>query len=296
MNLRHLPDDKILSLTKALVNEERETTTAILHYLAEIGRRKLYAKVACSSLFDYCVRVLGYNEGEAIRRITASRLMTEQPHLEKKIESGALSLSAIVQAQAFFRREESTPEQKVEILKRLEGQTSRTTEKILASLARLPTIERERILARSENRFEVRLPISTALLEKLERLKALWKLNTLEKVIERMAEQTIPRVDPVEKAQRNAPIAQNVIFTKHLRSRYIPAPIRHSVWLRDQGRCTYSHEGKTCGSTYRLELDHIHPYAKGGEHSVENLRLRCFTHNQLHAREEFGEPTLPSKK
>ncbi|MGZ3696155.1 MAG: HNH endonuclease [Bdellovibrionota bacterium] len=287
MNLRHLPDEKILSLTKALVSEERETTTAILHYLAEIGRRKLYAKADCSSLFDFCVRVLGYSEQEAQRRISGSRVMKENPEIEKKIENGALSLSAIAQAQIFFRREESTPEQKTEILKRLEGQTIRTTEKILAGLARLPIIQRERVLARSENRFEVRLPISTELLEKLERLKSLWKLNTLEKVIEKMADQTIPRVDPTEKARRNAPIVQQVKITK--RTRHIPAPVRHAVWLRDQGRCTYSQEGRTCNSTYDLELHHIKSYAKGGEHTVENLQLRCFTHNQLHAREEFGD-------
>jgi hypothetical protein len=297
MNLRHLPDEKILSLVQALVTEERETTTAILHYLCEIGRRRLYAKVACSSLFDYCVRVLGYSEAEAQRRISAARLMEEQPQIEKKIESGALSLSSIALAQVFFRRESSSPNQKAEILHRLEGQTIRTTEKILAGLGRLPIIQRERVLARSENQFEVRLPISVDLLEKLERLKCLWKLNTIQKVLERMTEHTITRVDPTEKVQRNAPIAQQVKITKEAprMSRYIPARIRHAVWLRDQGSCTYSHENRICNSTYDLELHHLNPYAKGGAHSVENLQLRCFTHNQLHSREEFGEMAFAKK-
>ena len=38
----------------------------------------------------------------------------------------------------------------------------------------------------------------------------------------------------------------------------------------------------------RIEFDHIVPFALGGEHSVENLRLRCFAHSQWHSIEEFG--------
>ncbi len=57
---------------------------------------------------------------------------------------------------------------------------------------------------------------------------------------------------------------------------HIPASVKRAVWTRDQGRCQFPVEsGGICGSTYRLELDHIEPEARGGPATVENLRLAC---------------------
>ncbi|MDE0026540.1 MAG: HNH endonuclease [Spirochaetaceae bacterium] len=71
------------------------------------------------------------------------------------------------------------------------------------------------------------------------------------------------------------------------RSRYIPAAVKREVWRRDQGCCSYvdPHSGRRCGSRYRLEIDHIVPFALGGGAEPENLRLRCGAHHRLrHAR------------
>ena len=61
------------------------------------------------------------------------------------------------------------------------------------------------------------------------------------------------------------------------RSRYIPAPVRREVWLRDGGCCSYvdPHSGRRCGSRFLLELDHIVPFALGGSAEPGNLRLKC---------------------
>ena len=57
------------------------------------------------------------------------------------------------------------------------------------------------------------------------------------------------------------------------RPRYIPADVRREVWLRDEGRCQFRLEsGEICGSTHRLQFDHIHPFALGGESTVSNIR------------------------
>ena len=65
-------------------------------------------------------------------------------------------------------------------------------------------------------------------------------------------------------------------------SRYIPAKIRKQVWLRDEGRCTYScpQTKRQCHSQNFLQIDHIQPYALGGNHEIKNLRLLCANHNQ----------------
>jgi hypothetical protein len=69
----------------------------------------------------------------------------------------------------------------------------------------------------------------------------------------------------------------------------IPAAVRRSVWARDQGRCTWPLDGGgCCGSTHRLELDHIVPWAEWGPSTAENLRVVCGRHNAFAARRAFG--------
>jgi hypothetical protein len=69
----------------------------------------------------------------------------------------------------------------------------------------------------------------------------------------------------------------------------IPSAVKRAVWERDEGRCSWPLDGGgVCGSTHRLELDHIHPWARDGEPTVANLRVICKAHNTLAARREFG--------
>jgi hypothetical protein len=69
----------------------------------------------------------------------------------------------------------------------------------------------------------------------------------------------------------------------------IPAAVKRAVWARDGGRCTWPLDGGgCCGSTHRLELDHVIPWAKWGPSTAENLRLVCGRHNALAVRRHFG--------
>ena len=65
-------------------------------------------------------------------------------------------------------------------------------------------------------------------------------------------------------------------------SRYIPVAVKREVWRRDQGCCSYvdRHSGRRCGSRYRLEIDHIVPFALGGDAHPSNLRLCCEAHHR----------------
>jgi len=65
--------------------------------------------------------------------------------------------------------------------------------------------------------------------------------------------------------------------------------VKRAVWERDEGRCSWPLDsGGVCGSTHRLELDHIVPWARWGGETVANLRVVCDAHNALAARREFG--------
>ena len=74
------------------------------------------------------------------------------------------------------------------------------------------------------------------------------------------------------------------------RRRHYPAEVARAVFLRDGKQCSYvSPDGRRCNARRCLELDHVEPYAVGGQCTIENLRLRCRAHNQRYARQYFGK-------
>jgi len=81
------------------------------------------------------------------------------------------------------------------------------------------------------------------------------------------------------------------------RARHVPAQVRRAVWKRDRGQCTFVAEsGHRCATRRYLELDHIEPLARGGEATVENLRLRCRAHNQYAAERTYGAGFMDEKR
>jgi hypothetical protein len=81
-------------------------------------------------------------------------------------------------------------------------------------------------------------------------------------------------------------------------SRYIPRAVLRAVHQRDGGQCTFvSADGKRCSERSFLELHHHEqPYARGGEATVENLRLTCRAHNALYAERDYGRTFMRSKR
>jgi 5-methylcytosine-specific restriction endonuclease McrA len=77
------------------------------------------------------------------------------------------------------------------------------------------------------------------------------------------------------------------------RGRHVPAAIRRAVFARDAGRCTHTSDtGQRCRETAWLELHHAKAFARGGEHRLENLTLRCRAHNALAAEDDFGKDVV----
>lgn len=54
----------------------------------------------------------------------------------------------------------------------------------------------------------------------------------------------------------------------------IPDTVRLFVWQRDQGKCV------KCGSSEKLEFDHVIPIAKGGSNTERNIQLLCESCNR----------------
>jgi 5-methylcytosine-specific restriction endonuclease McrA len=81
------------------------------------------------------------------------------------------------------------------------------------------------------------------------------------------------------------------------RSRHIPAEVRRNVWQRDDARCTYlDSRGQRCREQSGLEFHHQHPHGRGGPPSFENIRLRCRSHNDLAAEQDFGRDFIRERR
>ncbi len=79
-------------------------------------------------------------------------------------------------------------------------------------------------------------------------------------------------------------------------SRYIPSSVRERVLERACYQCEFTGTGGVrCSARTGLEIDHIHPYAKGGGVGEENLRALCRAHNLFSAAREFGQEFMKGK-
>ena len=70
----------------------------------------------------------------------------------------------------------------------------------------------------------------------------------------------------------------------------ISQSVRRIVQERDQGKCQWhSEDGGTCGSTHRVQFDHIQDRGKGGLGTPDNVIQLCQAHNLLAAEIAWGE-------
>ena len=89
---------------------------------------------------------------------------------------------------------------------------------------------------------------------------------------------------------------RNKIKEPNCGSRRIPPAIRDQVYARDGGICSFiGANGKRCGSTWDLEIDHVIPFAQGGNNSLGNLRLLCRKHNLYQAERAYGEEFIKNR-
>jgi hypothetical protein len=102
----------------------------------------------------------------------------------------------------------------------------------------------------------------------------------------------LPRDEPAE--------AEVAVAAEHPaslpNSRYVPRKVLREVFARDGGQCAFvSPEGRRCCAREFLEVHHHEPFARGGEATVENLRLSCRAHNLFLAELDYGRGFMREK-
>jgi hypothetical protein len=204
----HVLNPELVSRTKRLAAEERRITAEVIEHLREISERMIHLE-SYRSLSEFCQKELGYSEDQAQARVSAMKVSRVVPEVIKKVESGKLSLTNLVSANAFFNREskEGKPlalEQKREILLELEGKSTRECQRMLGDLSpgALPW-DRERILSTSHT--QITFAADQKLMEDLEKIRGLWGNQghlSYSELLQKMAEVVLKKIDPMQRPNR----------------------------------------------------------------------------------------------
>jgi 5-methylcytosine-specific restriction endonuclease McrA len=298
--LQKISSSDLVQKTLGLVAQERKISTEILWHFRAIETRRIYAELGYSSMYEFATRHLGYSEGAAHRRISASRLLQELPQVSDALVSGELSVTTASLVQNFFRAEKKVGktyslEKKQEIVQSIQKCSRLEAERVLSSISPQALSKKESLRVLSPEESELKLCIPDRLLKKLERVKHL-KAHSLPdaswvELLEHLADQELKRIDPeLKSSQRVAPSPGEL----KLGRQPLSTARKLLIWKKAQSRCEFTDPktGKRCSSTYALQIDHIHPVVLGGTNDPQNLRLLCRTHNLFEAERKL-KPLIP---
>jgi hypothetical protein len=301
MQLTELSDEALVSSLAAVCLQSHWLTARMLVHLVEIEERRLDLRLACTSMYDFCVRRMGMSPGAAVRRIAAARMVKRFPALLARVEHGELHLSTLV-----LLRPHLTEANVDALVAAVVGKTQHEVEELLARLVPKPDVpsaiselpgagrSRGRIEPLSEARYKVELTASTELRDKLERARDLMAHRNpggdLAVVVERALDLLLAQLEKERLGKKftHRPPPREPQGTAK-KAGAITRAVRRQVFERDGEQCTFFHEGERCPSRALLELDHVTSRALGGSDEGSNLRVRCRMHNRLHAEQVFGK-------
>jgi hypothetical protein len=310
-----------------LLHRERGAMTDFLLALAEFDRSRLWVQLGHANLFDFLHRELGLSRGAAHYRKVAAHLVQRYPEMVEPLRAGKLCItvvlelarvitpenSAIVLPQFFHRSKQEAKAIAVaicpaaviprrEVVTGLPQVSSPRSGRVQpVELAASESVHRAagpgttpatpmQLEPLTPDLRRLHMTVSKQFIDKLEAARKgqghAQPGASAEKVIEAALDlflaQQAKRRGEVKKPQQNPRPSKN--------PGHVPAAVRREVWSRDEGKCTWPLDsGGICGSTLRLEIDHVVPRGRGGASTVDGCRLLCAAHNQLAARQVYGD-------
>jgi len=320
--LNELTDEALVAQLEAIHLEEHRLLARLLLHLIEVEERRLHLRVACSSLFDFCLRRLGMSGGAAFRRIAAARLVRRFPRLLGPIERGEIHLSTLV-----LLRDHLTEANFEELIAAVSGKTTREVEELMArraprpdvpaTIRKLPTARgsraatggtpapaavasarrQGRIEPLSDGRYKMELTSGVELRDKVDRARDLLRhrnpSGNLEVLVHRAFDALLENLENerLAAAARPRPLrkASSARSVSTARPRSVTRAARREVFERDGEQCTFrDDQNRRCPARGFLEIDHVESKALGGSNEPRNLRVFCRSHNRLHAEQVFG--------
>jgi hypothetical protein len=200
MKINLLTDSELLQRTENASKNEKEATLELLKYLLQVDERRAYAVLACSSLFEYVHKILGYSEMQTSERVNSVRLMRAVPEVEAKIESGELSMSTASQVHRFLRQEKKAGNlidetEALNIIEACEGHSKRQIEKKLFSFSSVEAIvQSESVKIVSEEYTELKFSVPEVTYQKLKEVKNLLGNDSLQDIFDQALQSLLIQV------------------------------------------------------------------------------------------------------
>lgn len=322
----HLSDSDLWRIADQRVAQRRQSSAHQLADLAEIDARQLYRERGYSSLHAFCVEHWHFSDDSAYKRIQAARAARQFPVLFLEVQQARLHLTAVRLLAPHL-----TPDNVSELIAASVHKRSVDIEQFLAQrfpLSKSPApatkiqaipsrpvglapgqVETPSLLQPSEpSPSQPSLPVPPPPQRFLIQVAVDKETHDLLRHVQTLLGHAVPSGDVAEVLHR-ALAAYAVQLEKRkfgagkkakkrsTGGRKTPADVKHAVWERDGGCCTFvSSDGHRCGSRELIEFDHVDPVALGGKSTVERVRLRCRPHNQLEAERVFGSGFMAQKR
>jgi len=291
--------------------------------LADFDRRRAWAELGYSSLFWFLHRRLGLSKGAAYNRKVAADLIERCPDVLAPLRDGRLCLTSVVELAKvltrsnvaevlprFFhcsRREAAEVSAAIRPLERPPLRDLVSTVPAESTATPMAAIRDNSVMVHPDEPLLRVIPgaaTTVPLTEELRRLHVTVSRRFLAKLD--VARDALSHSHPGATTESVLEVGLDLVLARHRDRRGIGARAQPSartaaagrvraeakreVWARDGGRCQWPLEGGgVCGSTLRLEYDHVLPRGRGGTSDTANIRLLCRFHNQWTARAMYGD-------
>jgi 5-methylcytosine-specific restriction endonuclease McrA len=306
-----------------LLRHEQGAMADFLVALADFDRRALWRDLGHSCLFYYLQRELRLSDGAAHFRKVAARLIQRFPEVVEPLREGKLCITSIVELARVM-----TPENREETLPRFFHMSKRQAKAVAAEILPAAVVPRREVVTAvvtavrpevrpaelrpdetppgspereavpavpmrveplTANDSRIHLTVSNQFLTKLEAARRgqghVQPGATKEQVIEAALDLLLAK-----QAKRRAEVKRPQENPRPAKPTHVSAALKREVWARDGGKCQWPVDGGgVCGSTTRLEIDHVVPRGKGGPSTVANCRLTCKPHNIEAGRHAYGD-------
>jgi len=327
-------DRDLLRSASHHARDERTSTAELLADIGEIDARRLFVPAGYPSLHEYCRGALKLPEDAADRRIHAARAARRFPVLLEMCGDGRLGLTAInllaphltertaaellLAAAGRSKREieelirarkpltesigwvqplsapsvQPAPARVVAPPPPVAATTAEPPAPCAASAAPLRSHAPARVTPIAAQRFAVQGTLGQRAADALR-----FAQDTTGKDLSSILEAALVIYEAHLRKRKCGAADRPQQPRPSQRVRHIPAHVRRAVWARDGGQCTFvGADGHRCGTRRRLQYDHVVPVARGGESTVDNVRLRCAPHNYHEAERVFGTVFMAEKR
>jgi len=289
--------------------------------LADFDRQRLWVQLGHASVFYYLHRDLKLSKGAAHYRKVAARLIQKFPEVVAPFREGKLCICSVVELARVI-----TPENSTDVLPRFFYLSKQEAKAVAVEICPAAVVPRREVVTKVVTELpraatfhpgETPLTAPPAPAPAEERASFEPLTPTLQRLHMTVSRQFIDKLDAARKGQGHAQpgasaekileAALDLLLAQQAKRRaevkrpqknprpatnpgHIPAAVKRAVWSRDEGKCQWPLDsGGICGSTMRLEIDHVVPRGRGGASTVDNSRLACKFHNQLAARQIYGD-------